>query len=446
VTTAPTTTPRIGLYHASLMVMGGIIGVGIFYNPSKVAALSDSSAHALWLWALGGVAALCGAATFAELGARMPQAGGWYVYLREAVHPFVAWLFAWVVVGVISTGAIAVVLAIALQNFSALWPALGAPDTTSGRLTGSVLIVLITAVVAAGVQTGARLQSALMLLKIAAILALVGGAIWLSSTLDSAGSATPAADTVVREGSWLARSVQGMLPVLFTCGGWHMVSYMAHEVRDPRRTLPRAIVLGVVAVVALYLALVWGYLQVLGLEGVAASSDFAGQAATLCFGEAGGLILRAAMGISALGMVVVIILASPWLVVAMSRDGALPARVGALHPTTGAPVTALVLQACLALGYWWLGTADLLVESISFVEWIFHGLAAIALLRLRQRDTAGSFRGWRAPLVAPLLYLALAIAIVPGNLLALNLRAAGIGGTLLVLATLAWFVVRPSRA
>jgi APA family basic amino acid/polyamine antiporter len=183
------------------MVMGGIIGVGIFYNPSKVAALSDSSAHALWLWALGGVAALCGAATFAELGARLPQAGGWYVYLREAVHPFVAWLFAWVVVGVISTGAIAVVLAIALQNFSALWPALGAPDTTAGRLTGSVLIVLITAVVAAGVQTGARLQSALMLLKIAAILALVGGAIWLSSTLDSAGSATPAADTVVREGS-----------------------------------------------------------------------------------------------------------------------------------------------------------------------------------------------------------------------------------------------------
>ncbi len=109
-------------------------------------------------------------------------------------------------------------------------------------------------------------------------------------------------------------------------------------------------------------------------------------------------------------------------------------------------MTALLLQAVLALGYWWLGTADLLVESISFVEWIFHGLAAVALLRLRQRDSAGSFTGWRAPTIAPLLYLALALAIVPGNLLALNLRAAGIGGTLLVLATLAWFVVRPSRA
>lgn len=439
-------TQRLGLYHASLMVMGGIIGVGIFYNPSKVAALADSNAHALWLWALGGVAALCGAATFAELGARLPQAGGWYVYLREAVHPFVAWLFAWVVVGVISTGAIAVVLSIALQNFSALWPALGAPETTTGRLTGSVIIVALTAVVAAGVHTGARLQSALMLLKIAAILAFVAGAAWLSSKIDGPNPTTLTASRVPHEGSWLARSVQGMLPVLFTCGGWHMVSYMAHEVRDPRRTLPRAIVLGVIAVVALYLALVWSYLQVLGLEGVAASSDFAGQAATLCFGDAGGLLLRAAMGISALGMVVVIILASPWLVVAISRDGALPARIGALHPVTGAPVTALLLQAVLALGYWWLGTADLLVESISFVEWIFHGLAAVALLRLRRRDSADSFTAWRAPTIAPLLYLALALAIVPGNLLALNLRAAGIGGTLLVLATLAWFVVRPSRA
>ena len=167
---------RIGLADAVLMVMGGIVGVGIFYNPSRVAELSDTPLHSLCLWALGGLAALCGAATFAELGARLPQAGGWYVYLREAVHPFVAWLFAWVVVGVISTGAIAVVLTIALQNFAAVFPALGGPGTTAGRVTGTLVVVLVTATTAAGVRTGARLQSALMVLKIAAILAFVAGA------------------------------------------------------------------------------------------------------------------------------------------------------------------------------------------------------------------------------------------------------------------------------
>ena len=430
---------RIGLADAVLMVMGGIVGVGIFYNPSRVAELSDTPLHSLCLWALGGLAALCGAATFAELGARLPQAGGWYVYLREAVHPFVAWLFAWVVVGVISTGAIAVVLTIALQNFAAVFPALGGPGTTAGRVTGTLVVVLVTATTAAGVRTGARLQSALMVLKIAAILAFVAGAFALAGPA-TAQAAAPAA----REGSWLARSLQGMLPVLFTCGGWHMASYMAHEVREPRRTLPRAILVGVLAVVALYLGIVGGFLHVLGLEGVASDRDFAGKAAELCFGASGGTLLRAAMGVSALGMVVVIILASPWLVVAMARDGALPPRIGALHERTGAPVAALLLQAGLALGYWWLGTAELLVDSISFVEWIFHALAAVALLRLRRRDAA--FDGWRAPLAAPLFYLLLALVIVPGNLLALNLRAAGIGGSILLVAAAAWFLTAPARA
>jgi APA family basic amino acid/polyamine antiporter len=433
-------TGRIGLRDAALLTMGGIVGVGIFYNPSRVAELSDSPGHSLALWALGGLAALCGGATFAELGARLPKAGGWYVYLREAVHPLVAWLFAWAVVGVISTGAIAVVLTIALQNFAALWPALGGPATFEGRVAGSLAIVAVTAVVAAGVQAGARLQSALMALKITAILAFVAGAFWLAAPA-SAGEAGP---SIERAGSWWARSLQGMLPVLFTCGGWHMVAYLAHEVREPRRTLPRAIVLGVVGVVLLYLALVAAFLHVLGLEGVAADRDFAGRAAESCFGATGGAWLRGAMGLSAMGMMVVVVLASPWLVVAMSKDGALPASIGALHERTGAPVRALVLQASLALAYWWLGTAELLVESISFVEWIFHGLVVVALFRLRRRDP--DFDGFRAPLAAPLAYLALAVCIVPGNLLALNLEAAAIGGGVLLLATMAWFATARSRA
>lgn len=433
-------TGRIGLRDAALLTMGGIVGVGIFYNPSRVAELSDSPLHSLALWALGGLAALCGGATFAELGARLPKAGGWYVYLREAVHPLVAWLFAWAVVGVVSTGAIAVVMAIALQNFAALWPALGGPETTAGRVAASIAIVVVTAVVACGVQAGAKLQSALMALKIAAMLAFVAGAFWLAAP---ASAAEPAL-VVERSGSWWARSLQGMLPVLFTCGGWHMVAYLAHEVRDPRRTLPRAIVLGVVGVVALYIAIVAAFLHVLGLEGVAADRDFAGRAAEACFGASGGAWLRGAMGVSALGMMVVIVLASPWMVVAMSKDGALPASIGALHPRTGAPLRALALQATLALAYLWLGTAERLVDSISFVEWIFHGLVVVALFRLRRRDPG--FDGFRAPTVAPLTYLALAVCIVPGNLLALNLEAAGIGGGVLSVALLAWCATAAGRA
>jgi amino acid transporter len=156
-------------------------------------------------------------------------------------------------------------------------------------------------------------------------------------------------------------------------------------VRDPARTLPRAILVGVAIVTAAYLAINLGYLRVLGVEGLAADRQFAGEFARRTLGSTGGEILRAAMGISALGVCVVTILTSPWLFVAMAREGLFFRRFERLSPRTGAPVAALLVQLGLALGYWLWGEAGQIVDAVVFVEWIFHGLVAVAFLRLRAR-------------------------------------------------------------
>jgi APA family basic amino acid/polyamine antiporter len=232
--------------------------------------------------------------------------------------------------------------------------------------------------------------------------------------------------------------------VLFACGGWQMLCYVAPRVRDPQRTLPRAIVVGVLAVIVLYLAINGAYLHVLGIEGIASDRLFASTMARQVLGPTGGEVLRAAMGISALGVCVVTILATPWLYVAMAREGLFFAGVGRLHPNTGAPVNALLLQMTLALGYWFWGRADVLVDSVVFVEWIFHALVAVALLRLRAKHPELP-RPFRSPLypLAPVGYLLIATAVVAGNVVQANMRAIVIGASVLLVGAL---VYRPWRA
>jgi APA family basic amino acid/polyamine antiporter len=215
-------------------------------------------------------------------------------------------------------------------------------------------------------------------------------------------------------------------------------------VRDAQRTLPRAIVVGVLGVVVLYLALNASYLRVLGIGGIAADSQFASIMARRTMGSTGGEILQAAMGVSALGVCVVTILATPWLYVAMAREGLFFASVGRLHPRTGAPVNALALQMVVALAYWFWGRAEVLVDSVVFVEWIFHALVAIALLRLRatRPDLPRPFRSPLYPL-APIGYLLIAIAVVAGNLIQANVRAVVIGLSVLVIGAI---IYKPWRA
>jgi APA family basic amino acid/polyamine antiporter len=421
---------------ATLLVMGGIIGVGIFYNPRQVAELVPDPHWFLALWIVGGIVALFGALTFAELGASLPEAGGWYVYLRTAFGPFLAFLFACVVLFVISTGAIAVMAKICTDNLHGIVPGIGPPESDAARVAGALIIAGVTLVTMLGVKAGAGFQNACMVIKVAAILALIIAA-WVMT-------GTPSASTVPAAHGLAGGAIRALLPVLFACGGWQMLCYVAPRVRNPHTTLPRAILVGVCAVIVLYLAINAAYLHVLGIDGIAQDPLFASAMARRTLGETGGEILRAAMGVSAVGVCIVTILATPWLYVAMAREGLFFASIGRLHPRTGAPVAALLLQMTMALAYWFWGRADILVDSVVFVEWIFHALVAVALLRLRSArpDLPRPFRSPLYPL-APIGYLAVATVVVGGNLAQANVRAIVIGASVLAVGAI---IYRPWRA
>jgi APA family basic amino acid/polyamine antiporter len=423
---------ELNTLDATLLVMGGIIGVGIFYTPHAVAESVPRPGPFLAMWAIGGLIALNGALTFAELGGTFPKAGGWYVFLREAFGPFIAFLFAWVVLFTISTGAIAVMVHVFVANL----PGLAAP---AGFAVGAATIVVVTGLAMLGAKAGATVQNLCMLVKLSAIAAMaVVGLLFCAPAAPAQALAPADAGSSILPGM-----IHALLPVLFACGGWQMLCYVAPQVRDPQRTLPRAIVVGILGVIATYLAINAAYVRVLGIEGLAANREFAGEMASRTLGPTGGDLLRAAMAISALGVAIVTIVATPWLYVAMAKERLFFARFEKVHPRTGAPIAALVVQGAMVLAYWTWGHADVLVDSVVFVEWIFHALVAVALIRLRanRADLPRPFRSPFYPL-APVLYVLFALAVVLGTLLQANVRDMWIGLSVLALGGI---VYRPWR-
>jgi len=451
-------TRRLTLFDATMLVMGGVIGVGIFFTPASVAKLLPTPGPFFAVWLLGGLVALAGAMTFAELAANFPHAGGWYVYLREAFGRFPAFLFAWIVLLVVSTGAAAVVADFCARQIAVLLWGLGGAPPHGVLALAAALLVGLTLISLAGVKSGALLQNVVMLLKLAAIAALAGAALLFTEAGAGAGASAAglsAASAVITGTSAAALLppaapplgtglVLAMLPVLFSYGGWQLLTYIAPSVRDPQRTLPRAIVLGMLGVVAVYLAMNVAFVKVLGLQSMAAEPDIAARLARASLGSAGGTLLVAAMAVSALGICAAIVLASPFLFVAMAEDGLFFKRFGRLSPRTGAPVAALLVQGAVALLYLRWGRAETVMDAVVFAEWIFHAQcgAALLLLRRRRHDMAWPFRSPAYPLF-PLLYTLIASAVVIGTLL-----QAEASKTLLGLGVLAAgaLVYRPWRA
>lgn len=407
----------LGPLDATLLVMGGIIGVGIFFQPGSVAAQLRHPALFLGVWVLGGLIAAAGAFTFAEWGASLPRAGGWFEYLLEAFGERAAFLFAWVVLLVISTGALAVMgtFCAAMLSTTLDLPALG------GTAGAALLVLGVHALLLLGVKAGAMFQNACMLTKLGAIGVLVVAGCVAAAT-GNLHPLPPSPEPPPAPPAWRG-FVLSLLPVLFTYGGWQMLGYTASEVRDAPRTIPRAILVGVGGVVVCYLLVALDVWWVLGLERAAAEGPrVASAAARAALGPAGERGLAAAMAISALGVITVTAVATPWIYVAMARRGLFFRAFSVLSPRTGAPRLALGLQALLALGYLLAGLRaerwiEHLTGSVVFVEWIFHGLVAWGLLRIR-RNRPELPRPYQSPLypLFPLAYLVLAGIVVGGNL------------------------------
>jgi len=413
---------KLSALDATLLVMGGIVGVGIFFTPRIVAQSAFEPWAFLAVWVFGGAIAMCAAFTFAELGGSFPQTGGWFVYLREAFGPFPAFLFGWIVLLVVSTGATAAMTTFCADMLHVVAPGVVGPEgAASHRLAAGAIVLVVTGVVLCGIKRAALVQNACMVVKLLALAALIVVGLVLADTAGAAGpvAAAPApsvsADSMDR--SIVAGMIAALLPVFFSYGGWQMVGYVAPEVVDPPRTIPRAIVVGVLGVLAVYLLANVAFLSVLGIEGIAGDAGFAARLAREALGVPGERILSLAMAISALGVCAVTIIATPWLYVAMAREGLFFRRFGALHPTTGVPALALVTQAAITVVYLAAGSQDFFVKSVVFVEWIFHGLVAAGLILLRRRRPELP-RPYASPLfpLGPAVYVVAAALVVGGTL------------------------------
>jgi APA family basic amino acid/polyamine antiporter len=222
---------KLSAFDATLLVVGGIVGVGIFYNPARIAGHVPDPAWYLALWVFGALVAVHAALVFAELGAAWPKAGGWYVFLREAFGPFPAFLFAFVVLGVVATGASAVMMEICVGNLTGLVPGIGPPDTPSARAAGATILMLVTGLALLGVKAGALLQNICTLVKLGAIAALAAGA-WL--VFDPGSAPPPPAPGRAPDPDLVRGATAALLPIFFAYGGWQMVCYIAPEVGPTR--------------------------------------------------------------------------------------------------------------------------------------------------------------------------------------------------------------------
>jgi basic amino acid/polyamine antiporter, APA family len=354
-----------------MLVMGGIIGAGIFMNPAVVAQEVDSPAAALGAWAMGGAFALVGAFIYAELAARRPAVGGQYAYLREAFHPLAAFLYAWTLLLVSQSGGMAAVA----MTFARYFRELTAIPASDG-LIALVTLGTLTIVNCLGVRAGSNLQSTFMVLKIGAIVLLIGYGFRAPPA-----TASFAADSA---GAGVASFGAALVPVLFAYGGWQTAGFMAGELRSPRRDMPLGLLIGVTGVVALYLLVNVVCLRVLGLAGLAGTSTPASDVMRAAIGERGATLIGAGIAISTLGFLSQNLLTGPRVYFAMARDGVFFRSVGTVHPRTHAPVIAIVVQGAVASLLVLTGSYERILGYVVAIDWLFFGLTALALLVFRR--------------------------------------------------------------
>jgi basic amino acid/polyamine antiporter, APA family len=419
-----------------MAVIGGIIGGGIFRTPAAVAERVGSPTLILAAWVAGGVVALIGALCFAELGQRRPRAGGGYVYLRETWGPFPAFLYGWALLLVIASGAIAAI-AVTFADYALALTGLPARFTLPLAIAA---IGFVSAVNYLGVRPGAVVQNVFTLLKLAALAALV--AIGLAAGLPSAVPPPPGAPTAFGA---------ALVPILFTYGGWQQTNFIAEEMVDPERDLPRALLLGVGVVVAVYLLANLAYLHVLGAQGLAASTAPAADAMRKVLGPVGGTLIAGGIAASTFGFLNLVILVTPRVFQAMAADGVFFPRLARLHPVHRTPGAAIALQALWASVLVLSGSFSQLVDYVAFADWIFFGLTAAGLFVYRARDReagvatpGGAFRVPGYPWT-PALFVAAAIFVVASSIAA-NPRNTVIGTGLLALGVpVYWYWARGGR-
>lgn len=394
----------LGPFDATMVVIGGIIGAGIFINPYIVAQRLDTPGLVLAAWLAGGGIALAGAFAFAELGSLMPKAGGHYAYLRDAYHPFAGFLYGWALLLMIECGAIAAV-AITFAEYALRF--VGREGAEALPLAISAIVV-VAAINYVGVKPGSRTLNVFVVLKTAALALLIGAGLLLPVDAPTAGAA---AETTHGASRLPFAFGAALVAVMFSYGGWQNVNYVAEEIREPGKNIPIAALAGTAVVVTVYALVNLVYLDTLGHAGLAGTMTPAADTVNALMGPIGDKLIALTIAISTFGFLDLTMLAPTRVYYAMAADGVFFRGVARLHPRFQTPSLAIVLQTVWAIALALTGTYAQLVDYVVFADWIFFGLAAGAVFVFRKKyplaeRPPGTFRAPGYPWLPALFVLA----------------------------------------
>lgn len=368
---------KLTLFDGAALLVGGVIGSGIFVVPSLIARHVSEPGLVLFIWAFSGLLVLCGALALAELGTMLPQSGGLYVYMREAYGPFWAFLYGWTITLVVIPGSLA-----ALSSAFLLYLGQFVPLTLwQEKALGIAVLLSLGFVNARGVKQGAGVQNLFTVLKVAGLVGLVGLAL-ATGRGDTAHflPLTPAQMST----SVLSALGVAMISTLFAYDGWHFVGFVAGEIDDPRRNVPRSIFLGVAVVVFVYVAANAAYIFVLGQAAVASSERVAADAMSAMIGPTGARLITVAILCSIVGAISANVLAGPRVFFAMARDGQLFPALAAIHPRYQTPANAIWALAGWAGLLTLTGGYEHLITMSQFANWIFFTMVVLSVVVLRR--------------------------------------------------------------
>ncbi|MCP5104023.1 MAG: amino acid permease [bacterium] len=438
---------QLSLFDATMIMVGIVIGSGIFLTTGIMASSIPSATLILLAWVVGGLLTLAGALTYAELGAAMPEAGGQYVYLREAYGPLTAFLFGWILFLVYMTGGIAG-LAVAFAEYTGyFFPKLSLQNTlfsenieilgltlkfslSAGKLVGIGAILFLSTINLIGTRFGKTIQNVLTVIKIGALLAIIIPGFTM-------GKGQPINFAVNPQGLELGALITGfglaLVAVSWAFDGWNNVNFVAGEIKNPQRNLPRVLLLGTAILTVLYVLVNYVYLYALPINEMAGKVRIAEVTTTSLFGATTAGVIAAVVVVSVFGSMNGSILAGPRVYYAMAKDGLFFKRVAKIHPKFGTPAFSIVVQAVWASILTLTGTFEQLLTYVMFVAIIFWITAAFSVFTLRKKrpDMPRPYKVWGYPVV-PVVFIIASLGILVNTLIETPVEAlAGLGITLI---------------
>ena len=411
------------LTASTTIIVGGVIGSGIFGSPSGIAQALGSPSLFLMVWVLGGLLSFSGALCLAELGAMMPRSGGMVVYLREAYPPIVAFLYGWTESIFVQPGSLAAIAMICISYLGYFFPAvslenvvidIGIQQISTQHLAVYVILILLGTINYVGVRFGGLISNVSTFAKVGALAALVILAATVGGSWDHFSMPSASAGEINLFG---ALGV-AMIGTLFSYNGWYNTNNVAGEVKDPRRTLPLAIIIGLGLCIFVYLAVNWAYLYVMNIDEIAASERIAADVAERLIGPTGGALISLAVMISTFGTINAGMVYIPRITYGMAKEGLFFKQFTYVHPRYRTPSKTIVLLTVLSIFWTILGDFEAIIGAILYVLYIFYILSIIALFILRRKrpDAVRPFKVWGYP-ITPLFFLLVASGYVISVLL-----------------------------